>query len=64
MYWPKEGMETYGIIQVRLLQEVVMATYTLRTFHVKNLKIKKVLSYIFSVNGTNLNCFLILETWK
>lgn len=35
-------METYGIVQVRLLQEVVMATYTLRTFHVKNLKIKKV----------------------
>lgn len=42
MYWPKDGMETYGIVQVRLLQEVVMATYTLRTFHVKNLKIKKV----------------------
>lgn len=42
MYWPKEGTETYGIVQVRLLQEVVMATYTLRTFHVKNLKIKKV----------------------
>ncbi|XP_046912035.2 protein tyrosine phosphatase 99A isoform X4 [Dermatophagoides farinae] len=41
MYWPKEGTETYGIVQVRLLQEVVMATYTLRTFHVKNLKIKK-----------------------
>ncbi|KAI2797964.1 Protein tyrosine phosphatase, partial [Blomia tropicalis] len=41
MYWPKDGMETYGIVQVRLLQEVVMATYTLRTFHVKNLKIKK-----------------------
>lgn len=42
MYWPKEGLETYGIIQVRLLQEVIMATYTLRTFHVKNLKVKKV----------------------
>ncbi|OTF75202.1 tyrosine-protein phosphatase 99A-like protein, partial [Euroglyphus maynei] len=41
LYWPKEGTETYGIVQVRLLQEVVMATYTLRTFHVKNLKIKK-----------------------
>ncbi|UXI20835.1 hypothetical protein NH340_JMT06778 [Sarcoptes scabiei] len=41
MYWPKEGLETYGIIQVRLLQEVIMATYTLRTFHVKNLKVKK-----------------------
>ncbi|XP_075676436.1 protein tyrosine phosphatase 99A isoform X4 [Dermatophagoides pteronyssinus] len=41
LYWPKDGTETYGIVQVRLLQEVVMATYTLRTFHVKNLKIKK-----------------------
>lgn len=41
MYWPKEGIETYGNIQVKLLQEVVMATYTLRTFNVKNLKLKK-----------------------
>lgn len=41
MYWPKEGSETYGHIQVKLLQEVVMATYTLRTFTAKNLKMKK-----------------------
>lgn len=41
MYWPKEGTETYGNIQVKLLQEVVMATYTLRTFNIKNLKLKK-----------------------
>lgn len=41
MYWPKEGTETYGHIQVKLLQEVVMATYTLRTFTAKNLRIKK-----------------------
>lgn len=41
MYWPKEGSETYGNIQVKLLQEVVMATYTLRTFVAKNLKLKK-----------------------
>lgn len=41
MYWPKEGTETYGFIQVKLLQEVVMATYTLRTFTAKNLKMKK-----------------------
>jgi len=41
MYWPKEGTETYGNIQVKLLQEVVMATYTLRTFNVRNLKAKK-----------------------
>jgi hypothetical protein len=42
MYWPKEGMETFGIIQIKLLQEVTMATYTLRTFNIKNLKVKKV----------------------
>ncbi|KAK8771955.1 hypothetical protein V5799_024803 [Amblyomma americanum] len=41
MYWPKEGTETYGIIQVKLVQEVVMATYTVRTFAIKNLKVKK-----------------------
>ena len=41
MYWPKEGSETYGIISVKLLQEVVMATYTLRTFSIKNSKVKK-----------------------
>ncbi|XP_076316629.1 putative receptor-type tyrosine-protein phosphatase mosPTP-1 isoform X2 [Tachypleus tridentatus] len=41
MYWPKEGMETYGVIQVKLLHELVMATYTLRTFNVRNVKFKK-----------------------
>ncbi|XP_054161930.1 tyrosine-protein phosphatase 99A-like isoform X2 [Oppia nitens] len=41
MYWPKEGSESYGIINVKLLQEVVMATYTLRTFNVRNHKVKK-----------------------
>jgi len=47
MYWPKEGVETYGIVQVKFLQEVVMATYTLRTFNIKHLKVKKVFNYIF-----------------
>ncbi|RWS15894.1 tyrosine-protein phosphatase 99A-like protein [Dinothrombium tinctorium] len=42
MYWPKEGTEIYGIIQVKILQEVVMATYTLRTFQIRNMKVKKV----------------------
>ncbi|XP_074603401.1 putative receptor-type tyrosine-protein phosphatase mosPTP-1 isoform X2 [Brevipalpus obovatus] len=41
LYWPKEGCETYGVIQVKILQEVVMATYTLRTFTIRNLKVKK-----------------------
>lgn len=41
MYWPKDGIETYGIIQVKLVQEDVMATYTVRTFIIKHLKLAK-----------------------
>lgn len=41
MYWPKDGVETYGIIQVKLVQEDVMATYTVRTFVIKHLKLAK-----------------------
>ncbi|XP_054722094.1 tyrosine-protein phosphatase 99A-like, partial [Uloborus diversus] len=41
MYWPKEGSETYGVIQVRLVEELVMSTYTVRTFAIKNTKLKK-----------------------
>ncbi|OXA53024.1 Tyrosine-protein phosphatase 99A [Folsomia candida] len=39
MYWPKEGIETYGVIQVRLVKEEVMATYIVRTFQLKHLKL-------------------------
>ncbi|XP_076676984.1 putative receptor-type tyrosine-protein phosphatase mosPTP-1 isoform X3 [Andrena cerasifolii] len=38
MYWPKKGSETYGCIQVTLLREDVMATYTIRTLQVRHLK--------------------------
>ncbi|XP_055926868.1 tyrosine-protein phosphatase 99A-like isoform X1 [Argiope bruennichi] len=41
MYWPKEGSELYGIVQVKLTQEVELATYTIRTFVIRNLKVKK-----------------------
>uniref|UniRef100_U5EUF9 Putative receptor-type tyrosine-protein phosphatase mosPTP-1 n=1 Tax=Corethrella appendiculata TaxID=1370023 RepID=U5EUF9_9DIPT len=41
MYWPKDCSETYGIIQVKLITENVMATYTVRTFQIKHLKLKK-----------------------
>ncbi|PSN58505.1 Tyrosine-protein phosphatase 99A [Blattella germanica] len=41
MYWPKEGMETYGVIQVKLVKEDVMATYTVRTLQIRHLRIKK-----------------------
>uniref|UniRef100_A0A4W4ELS5 Receptor-type tyrosine-protein phosphatase F n=1 Tax=Electrophorus electricus TaxID=8005 RepID=A0A4W4ELS5_ELEEL len=31
-YWPSRGMETYGMIQVSLLDTVELATYSVRTF--------------------------------
>lgn len=60
MYWPKEGLETYGIIQVKFLQEVVMATYTLRTFTVKNLKVKKVRT---KLKASLIDVKACLKTW-
>ncbi|XP_043500700.1 tyrosine-protein phosphatase 99A isoform X2 [Polistes fuscatus] len=48
MYWPKEGTETYGYIQVTLVREDIMATYTIRTLQIRHLKIKK------KKNGTNM----------
>ncbi|CAG7827307.1 unnamed protein product, partial [Allacma fusca] len=41
MYWPSEGVETYGVIQVKFVKEDVMATYTIRTFTIRHLKLKK-----------------------
>ncbi|XP_065165511.1 tyrosine-protein phosphatase 99A isoform X2 [Atheta coriaria] len=41
MYWPKEGVETYGVIQVKLVKEDVMSTYTVRTLQIRHLRIKK-----------------------
>lgn len=41
MYWPKEGTETYGVIQVRLVKEDVMATYTIRTLQIRHLRVCK-----------------------
>lgn len=39
MYWPKEGTETYGYIQVTLVREDIMATYTIRTLQIRHLKV-------------------------
>lgn len=47
MYWPKEGTEVFGIIQVKLIQEVELATYTIRTFVIRNSKVKKVSFLLF-----------------
>lgn len=40
MYWPKEGVETYGVIQVKLVKEDVMATYTVRTLQIRHLRVR------------------------
>ncbi|XP_056645742.1 tyrosine-protein phosphatase 99A [Diorhabda sublineata] len=39
MYWPKEGTETYGVIQVKLVKEDIMATYTVRTLSIRHLRV-------------------------
>ena len=40
MYWPKEGSEKYGLIEVTLAREDVMATYTIRTFRIRHTRIR------------------------
>lgn len=52
MYWPKEGMETYGIIQVKLIEEEVMSAYTVRTFHLKHLKVSCYLFFFYNFQLT------------
>ncbi|KAI4504305.1 hypothetical protein M0802_000776 [Mischocyttarus mexicanus] len=41
MVWEQQGSETYGYIQVTLIREDIMATYTIRTLQIRHLKIKK-----------------------
>ncbi|XP_075218273.1 protein tyrosine phosphatase 99A isoform X2 [Lycorma delicatula] len=41
MYWPKEGTETYGLIQVKLVREDVLAMYTVRTLEISRIRVKK-----------------------
>lgn len=40
LYWPTEGTANYGLIDVTLLREDELATYTIRTFKLKHTKIK------------------------
>ncbi|EFX71875.1 hypothetical protein DAPPUDRAFT_59620, partial [Daphnia pulex] len=44
MYWPKEEVETHGVIQVKFVKEDTRATYTIRTFSIKHLKVFIVLA--------------------
>uniref|UniRef100_A0A1B6I8F7 Protein-tyrosine-phosphatase n=1 Tax=Homalodisca liturata TaxID=320908 RepID=A0A1B6I8F7_9HEMI len=41
MYWPKEGTEIYGMIQVRLIKEDILAMYTVRTLSILHSKTKR-----------------------
>lgn len=49
MYWPKEGVETYGVIQVKLVDEEVMAMYTVRTLQIKHLKVNSIVGIFFAL---------------
>ncbi|KAK3101774.1 hypothetical protein FSP39_006244 [Pinctada imbricata] len=40
-YWPDEGVETYGAIQVKHVNTFSRAHYTVRIFSLKNIKLKK-----------------------
>lgn len=60
MYWPKEGTETFGVIQVKLIKEEVMASYTVRTFTIRHLKLKKkkqfaTEKFVYQYHYTNWN---------
>lgn len=33
-YWPHRGAETYGVMQVLLVDVTELSTYTIRTFHI------------------------------
>ncbi|KAL1492711.1 hypothetical protein ABEB36_010927 [Hypothenemus hampei] len=40
MYWPKEGTEKYGPIEVKLVKEDVMATFTVRTMVIRHSRVQ------------------------
>ncbi|XP_062589187.1 tyrosine-protein phosphatase 99A-like isoform X2 [Saccostrea cucullata] len=40
-YWPEDGIETYGCIQVKHVNTFSRAHYTVRIFSLKNVKLKK-----------------------
>lgn len=40
-YWPSRGTETYGPITVTLSDTLELATYSIRTFHVNKVCIRK-----------------------
>lgn len=41
-YWPNRATETYGLIQVTLLDTVELATYCVRTFALYKVKLNQI----------------------
>jgi receptor-type tyrosine-protein phosphatase gamma len=39
LYWPDAGSETYGDLVVSLLREDILASYTLRTFSIRPMRV-------------------------
>lgn len=64
MYWPKKGSETYGCIQVTLLREDVMATYTIRTLQIRHLKVGIGFSSTYQSQQVLTDCFLSTQAGK
>ncbi|XP_071748929.1 putative receptor-type tyrosine-protein phosphatase mosPTP-1 isoform X2 [Lepeophtheirus salmonis] len=42
MYWPNEGKVIYGLMEVTLIKEEIMATYTIRQFSLRHTRMKKI----------------------
>jgi len=40
-YWPARGTETYGLMQVSLIDIVELATYTVRTFQLARVRYQR-----------------------
>ncbi|EFX72598.1 hypothetical protein DAPPUDRAFT_110592 [Daphnia pulex] len=64
MYWPKERVETHGVIQVKLVNEEARATYTIRIFSVKHLKVFIVLANFMVLGQQQTKTYSIKQLKK
>lgn len=53
-YWPSRGTETYGMIQVTMLDTVELATYSVRTFALYKVRSQQVRVYDYV--GAQFKC--------
>lgn len=51
-YWPVRGTETYGMIQVTMLDAVELATYSVRTFALY--KVKSHLRFLLHISSVHI----------